>query len=263
MELTGQHVFITGGGSGIGLALATALLQRGNRVTVCGRNPEKLLRAAQENPGLETLQVDLSREEGLQQIRTELDGALKSVSILVNNAAVGRAYSLLLDADAACDLEAELATNLMVPIRLTQMFLPVLMARDRAAVVNMTSGFAVWPSAVVPGYSVAKGGLTAFSRILRNQLRETGVKVFEVQPPLVETDLVKEASARKMPPEKVAAIALAGIQRDHFEIRIGVVRLMPFCAGVVPWFLDWVLRRYPFKLKDLPRLYAPPGKNQR
>ena len=255
MELAGHHVFITGGASGIGLALAREFLLRGNRVTVCGRDRAKLMRAAEQNPALETLRIDLCRDEDLRQIENDRDGSLQSVSILVNNAAIGDAYCLLRDPAAFAKMEAELTTNLMAPIRLTRILLPLLLARKNAAVVNVTSGFAAWPCATVPGYSISKGGLKAFSRVLRNQLAGTNVKVFEVLPPMVQTALVKNASGRKISTQRVAAETIRGMQRDRDEICIGEVKLMRFSAGLFPGLLDWVIRRYPLALKELERLY--------
>lgn len=262
MELTGHHVFITGGASGIGLALARGFLTRGNRVTVCGRNAAKLQSAARQNPGLEILQADLSREEDLHRLEQERERSLQSVSILVNNAAIGSAYCLLRDEKAFSKIEEELATNLTAPIRLTGIFLPVLLARQNAAVVNVTSGFATWPCATVPGYSVSKGAMKAFSRVLRTQLRRQGLKVFEVQPPMVETELVRDSGARKISPERVAAATFNGMQRNRYEICIGEVRLMRFCAGLWPGLLDGILRRYPMALKQLEKLY-PQSDDQR
>ena len=259
MELADHHVFITGGASGIGLALAREFLKRGNRVTVCGRDFGKLIGAARDNPGLQTLQADLSRDEDLRKIEKEIDGSLKSVSILVNNAAIGEAYCLLRDQTAFIKMEAELTTNLLAPIRLTRIFLPVLLARNNAAVVNVTSGFAAWPCATVPGYSVSKGGLKAFSRVLRNQLKESGVKVFEVLPPMVETTLVRDSGARKISPDRVAAATISGMQRNRGEICIGEVKMIRFCAGIFPGLLDWVIRRYPMALKELDRRYPRMG----
>ena len=255
MELVGHHVFITGGASGIGLALAREFLKTGNRVTVWGRDTDKLERAVRDNPGLDSLKVDISQKGGLELITRELTGRLSSVSILVNNAAVGNAYCLLRDESPFEKIEAELLTNLLAPIRLTKIFLPVLLNQDHAAVVNVTSGYAVWPCTSLPGYSTAKGGLHAFTRVLRNQLKNTGVKVFEVLPPMVETEMVKESRAKKISPEAVVAATFSGLRRNRWEIAIGEVRLMRFVGGIAPRLLDWILRRYPISLKELDRLY--------
>ena len=255
MKLTGHHVFITGGASGIGLALAREFLKTGNRVTVCGRDAEKLQHVAQENPGLVSLQIDISEEKGLQKIEEELEGRLSDVSILINNAAIGDAYCLLRGQDSFTKIEEELTTNLLVPIRLTRLFLPILLAQENAAVVNMTSGYALWPCSTLPGYSISKSGLKSFSRVLRNQLRDTSVKVFEVLPPLVDTDLVKNSRSRKISPDKVVAATFAGMRSNRGEICIGEVKLMRFVAGLFPSLLDWFLRRHPIGLKELERVY--------
>lgn len=262
MQLNDQHVFITGGGSGIGLALAREFLARGNRVTICGRSAAKLQQAAVENPGLDFIVADISGEGGLRLIAEELSGRLGSVSILVNNAASGDAYCLRRDPEAFLRMEQELATDLLAPMRLTRLFLPQLKGRKNPAVVNITSGYALWPCPVLPGYSVSKAGLRAFTRILRAQLRGTGIRVFEVLPPLVDTSLVSRVMQRKLTPAKVAAATLAGMAHDCAEICIGEVRLLRLGNRFWPWLTDRIMMRYPIPVSDLEQLY-PPGDDHR
>lgn len=259
MRLTGHHIFITGGGSGIGLAMARAFLARGNRVTVCGRDGGKLEQAARENPGLATLVADIARPEGLALIAAELAGPLQSVSILVNNAAVGDAYCLRRDPAAVSRLEQDLATDLLGPIRLTGLFLPTLLRQPEAAVVNVTSGFALWPCAVVPGYSTAKGGLRAFTGVLRRQLAASRIRVFEVLPPLVATALVRQVDTRKITPEQVAKATLDGMAGERLEICIGEVRLLRWGLRFCPWLVERIMLRYPVAQRELDRLYAGEG----
>lgn len=255
MKLTGQHVFITGGASGIGLALAREFQNRGNKVTVCGRNEEKLRRAALELPGLKTLQWDITSKDNLEYLTDKLSRPSENVSILINNAAIGDAYCLRREPQATLKLEDELQTNLIAPIKLTGKLLPSLLNQPESAIVNITSGFALWPCPAVPGYSIAKNGLRAYTQVLRQQLAGTGVHVYEVLPPMVDTPLVGQVKVMKMSPEKVAKAILRGIEKQQTEIVLGPVKLISWCLRFSPWLLERVMQRYPLPLKDLDTLY--------
>ena len=255
MKLTGHHVLITGGASGIGLALAREFQNRGNKVTICGRNEEKLRGAALELPGLKTLQWDITSKESLEFLTNKLSRPPENISILINNAAIGDAYCLRREPQAALKLENELQTNLIAPIKLTGKLLPSLLSQSESAIVNITSGFALWPCPTVPGYSIAKNGLRAYTRVLRQQLTGTGVHVCEVLPPVVDTPLVGKLKVMKMSPEKVAKATLRGIEKQQTEIVLGPVKLISWCLRLSPWLLERVMLRYPMPLKDLDTLY--------
>lgn len=254
MRLSDQHVFITGGGSGIGLALARGFLARGNRVTICGRHTERLEQAAAVNPGLEFFVADIATENGLHAVAAEMQGRLDTVSILVNNAAIGESYHLGRTPDAFSRLEAELATDLLAPLRLCRLFLPQLTARQDTAIVNISSAYALWPCPVLPGYAVAKSGLRAFTRILRAHTRGMSCKIFEVLPPLVDTRLVDWVDNSKITPAEVAEKTLGGMAKGKEEIIIGEVNLLCLGLRLWPWLTDQVMARYPMTLRDLDRI---------
>ncbi len=254
MQLSGHHVFITGGGSGIGLALAREFLRRGNKVTVCGRTREKLERAQAETPGLQIMTCDITDRSDLAKA-VELLTQDQPVNVLVNNAAVGGGYSLLLDPEALQNLERDIGTNLTASVRATMLLLPTLVKQPTAAVINITSGLAVCPSPASPGYSVAKFGLHAFTRVLRTQLQNTSVRVFEVQPPMVDTALVSGSTVSKMSPETCAARIMKGLRRNRREIPIGSVRVMRVFRRLWPGLLAYVISRYPFSMEEVDARY--------
>ncbi|PLX79297.1 MAG: hypothetical protein C0616_11600 [Desulfuromonas sp.] len=152
MRLSGHQVLITGGASGIGLALAREFARRDNRVTVCGRDQNKLDLVAKSSPEIGTIACDITTPEGLAVLEERFADPEKGVSILVNNAATGDAYCFARDRDAVEKFERELQTNLVAPARLIKCLLPALASHPEAAIVNMTSGFALCPSPAVPGY---------------------------------------------------------------------------------------------------------------
>ena len=251
MKLRNKRVLVTGGGSGIGLALAVALLRAGNRVFIAGRNAQKLNAAVVRNPGLTAIHCDISSVADAERAVAWMDHEQGGLDVLVNNAAIGLPYTFLGDLEAAKKAESEILTNLVGTIRLTHLFLPQLVRQPSAAIITITSGLAVAPAPGAPGYSSSKAGLHSFLVSLRAQLRRTSVKVFEVQPPMVATDLVKEAQVRKMTPEAVAKRVLRGVERDRQVITIAEVRLMHLFARLLPGLLNQFLIRYPISLADV------------
>jgi len=255
MELTGNTILITGGGSGIGLALARALASRDNRVVICGRSPEKLDAAVRECAALSAMICDVTQETHVAALAERMQRDFGGINILVNNAGAGQAYSLAKDPLSAQKALAEIQVNLVAPILLTSVFMNQLRAKPNGAIINVSSGLAVCPSPVCPGYSASKAGLHAFTRVLRIQLRGTPIRVFEVLPSVIDTDMVRESAVRKMRPEIVAARILQGMEKDCFEIAIGGVRWMRWASRWMPGVLEKVLTRYPFSLRELDARY--------
>ena len=251
MQLTDKRVLITGGGSGIGLALAEALAARGCRVAICGRQAAKLQAAAARIPGLLTASCDVRRPEEIAALDGRLQEAWGGIDLLVNNAGVAEAYSVRHVPHWLALAELEIETNLVGPLRVTNQFLPQLLARPEAAIVNVTSGLALAPSPAAPGYSAAKSGLHAFTRALRRQLRGTPVRVFEVLPPMVDTPMVAESTVRKMAPSAVAAAIVRGLERNRPEIAVGEVRLLRWALRILPWTVEAILDRHPFPLAEV------------
>jgi len=249
MKLRNKRVLVTGGGSGIGLALAVALLRVGNRVFISGRNAEKLNAAVRRHPGLKAIHCDIASVADAERAAAWMDNEQGGLDVLVNNAAIGSPYTFVRNPEAAKKAECEILTNLVGTIRLTHLFLPQLLRQPAAAIITITSGLAVAPAPGAPGYSASKAGLHSFLVSLRAQLRRTGVKVFEVQPPMVATDLVKDARVRKMTPDAVAERILSGVKRDRHEIKIAEVRLMHLVSRALPGLLNQFMIRYPISLE--------------
>jgi len=260
MKLTNKRVLVTGGGSGIGLALAEALVARGCRVAICGRNAEKLQAAAQRVPSLLTVVCDVRRPGEIAALDDRLQAAWGGVDLLVNNAGVADAYSVRHAAHWLAQAEREVETNLLAPLRVINQFLPQLLSRSESAIVNVTSGLALAPSSATPGYSAAKAALRAFTRALRRQLRDTPVRVFEVQPPMVDTPMVADSRVRKVSASAVADAIVRGLERNRLEIAIGEVRWMKWGLRLIPWAVDAVLERHPFRLADAEQ--RRPNRNQ-
>ncbi len=188
MELSGNVVLITGGASGIGLALAKRFVQAGSEVVVCGRREDVLAQAKAEVVGLHTRVCDIGQpeeREGLLQWATETFPVL---NILVNNAGVQRRIQLL-QSEAWDQTRQEIAINLEAPIHLCQIFAPYLLEQQRPTIINVTSGLSFAPLSNVPVYCATKAALHSFTLSLRQQLSKTPIEVIEIIPPAVNTDL--------------------------------------------------------------------------
>ncbi|MEI9814860.1 MAG: SDR family oxidoreductase [Acidobacteriota bacterium] len=201
MKMTGNTILITGGGSGIGRALAEAFHKLGNQVIISGRRKDALDSTTSANPGMESAAVDLTDPAGIQTFAASVASKFPSLNVVINNAGIMQAENLQ---DAADSKVAELtvATNLLAPIRLTAALLPVLKKQSHATVMTVSSGLAFVPFAMAPTYSATKAAIHSYSQSLRLQLKDTNVEVLELVPPYVATELMGSEQAsdpRAMP----------------------------------------------------------------
>jgi uncharacterized oxidoreductase len=187
MNITGNTILITGGGSGIGRALAEAFLERGNDVIVTGRSRDKLAAVESANPGIHTYQLDVDDPSAISAFSKQVIEDFPALNILVNNAGIMRAESVLDGSTATA--EATITTNLLGPIRLTTALLPHLMSRPDAAVLTVSSGLAFLPRGDFPAYCATKAAIHSYSQTLRVQLRGTSVQIIELVPPYLQTEL--------------------------------------------------------------------------
>jgi uncharacterized oxidoreductase len=188
MRTSNNTILITGGASGIGLALARRFLNAGSTVIACGRREEKLREAKALDSRLDTLVADVSTSGGRVALVKNLLRAFPALNVLVNNAGIQRRLRIE-DQEPWEITREELATNLDAPIHLTRLLLPHLLGRPDAAIINITSGLAFAPLARTPVYSATKAALHSFTLSLRHQLTGSPVSVIEIAPPAVDTDL--------------------------------------------------------------------------
>ena len=188
MNLSGNTVLVTGGASGIGLALASRFLAGGSKVIVCGRRLAALGEAAAAHPGLVTRACDLARADERESLAEWVVDAFPELNVLVNNAGIQRRFRLT-DPESWETTHHEIAINLDAPVHLGMLLLPHLRARASAAIVNVTSGLAYVPFVAAPVYSATKAALHSYTLSLRHHLADTNVRVIEIVPPAVNTDL--------------------------------------------------------------------------
>jgi uncharacterized oxidoreductase len=188
MKLESNTLLITGGASGIGLALAERFLQAGSTVAICGRREDKLNEAKTKHPQLITRVCNVAVAEERVALLDWATRELPALNVLVNNAGIQQRYSLQQAPDWQ-QMHNEIAINLDAPVHLSTLFIPHLMQQPRSAILNVSSGLAFVPMAAASVYCATKAALHSFTMSLRHQLSGTSTEVIEIIPPAVQTDL--------------------------------------------------------------------------
>ncbi|AMK22302.1 MULTISPECIES: SDR family oxidoreductase [unclassified Sphingobium] len=186
MQKSGNTILITGGGSGIGAALAHEFHAAGNQVIIAGRRQAALDAVVAEHPGMAALTVDMENPEAIATFAGKVVSDFPALNVVIHNAG-------MMTVENRIDLavaEATIVTNLLGPIRLTHALLPHLLAQPAATLMTVTSGLAFVPLAATPTYSATKAALHSWSLSMREQLKGTSVEVIELAPPGVQTDLM-------------------------------------------------------------------------
>jgi uncharacterized oxidoreductase len=191
MKTTGNTVLITGGTSGIGLGLAVRLHEAGNKVIVAGRRQQLLDEISTDRPGIDAVLLDVVDPDSITRASEIVAERYPNLNVLINNAGIMLKESLLDPADLPIAYD-HVAINLLGTIRMTYAFLPLLVGKADAVIVNVTSAMAFVPFPTTPTYSATKAALHSFSESLRVQLTsaDAGVQVIEVVPPGVRTTLL-------------------------------------------------------------------------
>jgi len=183
---------VTGGTGGIGLGIAEAFHRSKSRVIVCGRDREKLSTVEKQFPEITALPCDVGDVRQRKDLAAEVLRRFPDLDILVNNAGIQRYIDLKKGYDELKSGEDEIAINFVSTVELTALFIGHLMKRPSASVINMSSGLGFMPMLNTPIYSATKAAIHTYSLVLRQQLKDTSVKVIEIVPPMVDTGLNKE-----------------------------------------------------------------------
>lgn len=226
MKIEGKRILITGGSSGIGLALAHTLLTKGAKVVVTGRRPDVLADAVRElqasAPFIWGVAADVASPDGRSATIRQAVEILGGLDVLVNNAGGVRAGRLENTPEA--ELQAMIDVDLVAPILLTRAALPALRASGDAMVVNIASGIALIGAPFYATYAAAKAGIARFGEALRRELKDEGVHVLTAYPGGTDTPMMKsnragpELGFSREPASAVAAAIVDGIEADAFEV---------------------------------------------
>ncbi|MBL0968068.1 MAG: SDR family oxidoreductase [Brevundimonas sp.] len=190
MNITGNTILITGGGTGIGRALAEALHARGNRVIITGRRGGPLKDVVDANPGMAWATLDVADAGAITAFAAQVVKDHPALNVVINNAGIMQAEDLTAELFSLDTAEATITTNLLGPIRLTMALLPHLRAQTASTVITVTSGLAFIPLVATPTYNATKAAIHSWTQSLRTQLAGTSVEVLELAPPAVATDLM-------------------------------------------------------------------------
>ncbi|MFF2320837.1 SDR family oxidoreductase [Agrobacterium sp. NPDC058088] len=230
MKISGNTILITGGGSGIGRALAEAFHQAGNKVIISGRRKALLDEVTAANPGMASMVMDATDAAGIRAFAEALVDAHPTLNAVINNAGIMRPEDIAAAPDYLDTAEETIATNLLAPIRLTAALLPHFLKQPAATVLTVSSGLAFVPMVVTPTYSATKSAIHAYSVALREQLKETSVEVIEIVPPYVQTTLMGEGQAsdeRAMPLNAFISEVMDILENRPDEKEVVVERCKP------------------------------------
>lgn len=229
MNIQGKTVLITGGASGIGLEAARQFLAGGAKVIITGRNQAKLDTAKKSYPDLIAINSDVAEAEDAQALHRQVV-ALGGIDILYNNAGVG-VPPLNLGIASYKHWESaayEMNVNYLGVVRLNNLFMDMLKSRKDAAIINTTSLLSYVPSVLEATYSASKTALGFYTQMLREHLRilNSHVKVFELLPPLVATEMTEARDDKKMTTEVLVKGLMTGLKKDQYTIRVGDTKLL-------------------------------------
>lgn len=211
MNLSGNTILITGGGSGIGRALAEALHAEGNTVVIAGRRASALAEVTTANPGMQSIVLDVGDVDAIAAFGARVANDWPTLNVVIHNAGIMIAEDIVSGSWDSAIAEDIVTTNLLGPIRLTAALLPHLRAQPAASVLTVSSGLAFVPLAATPTYNATKAAIHSWSQSLRHQLAGTNVDVIEIVPPAVATDLMPghAANPNSMPLDAYIAETIA------------------------------------------------------
>jgi len=223
MNTTNNTILITGGSAGIGLAMAKQFSAAGNHVIILGRNEERLQKAAAQLSNVTAIPCDVTKLPEVKKLVNRLKTEFPRLNVLINNAGSAYVYNLLHGDNTFEKASEEIMTNFLSVTGLTEQLLPLLKQQPEAAIVNVSSIVAFAPSVAIATYSASKAALHSYTQSLRYALaKDTAIKVFELMPPLVDTDFSKEIGGENgIKPDVVAAALITGMQQDVYELHVG------------------------------------------
>ena len=231
MNLKGNTIFITGGGSGIGRGLAEAFHKLGNQVIISGRRQGHLAETVKANPGMQSVELDITDPSSIAAVAKKLIADYPKLNVLINNAGIMQVD----DAAAKIDdnlLASTITTNLLGPIRMTSALIDHLKKQPAATVIHVTSGLAFVPLTMAAVYSSTKAALHSYSHSQRYKLKGSSVKVLELAPPWVQTDLLNSKNEpRAMPLQEFIDETMKVLASDTDEVLVDRAKYLRNNAG--------------------------------
>ena len=191
--MTGNTILISGGGSGIGRALAEMFHSRGNKVIIAGRNKVRLDEVAKANDGMQIIELDVTSSESIDALVEQVKEKYSGLNVVILNAGMMKAEKI--GENDLPTANSIIATNLTGQIELNSKLLPIIEENSNAAILTVTSGLAFIPRASFPTYCATKAAIHSYTQSLRTQLKDRGIQVMELEPPYVQTELIRPEQA--------------------------------------------------------------------
>lgn len=251
MKKSQQIVLITGGSSGIGLAIAIKFLSNDNTVIITGRDLAKLQKIKKDHPKIHIYQSDVTNDSDVSQLANNIEEKFNGIDILINNAGI---MNLVDSGNENNDLQKqmqEIEINYNSPIRLLHYLLPQLKKSKNAVLVNVSSGLAYVPFSQAPVYSGSKSALHFWTQAIRPQLKRFNIKVVELLPPVVDTplahgaDIAGDDNLKPMPSEKLADLFWKDFINGKEEITPGFSKQLKILGRLAPNFIFKQLNKKP------------------
>ena len=241
MKLKDKTILITGGGSGIGLEGVKQFLEQGAKVIITGRNQAKLDAAKRMHPSITAINSDVASQVDAQALFSQVK-AMGGIDILYNNAGVlAKPLNLGTPSNKHFeDAQNEMNINYLAVVRMNNLFIDMLKARAESAIINTTSVLSYQPINLSPTYSASKVALRFYTDSLRAHLglMHSKVKVFELAPPAVATEMADGIDAKIIAPEKLVKKLIDGLKADNYTIRVGDAKAIYYLSRFLPKLAD-------------------------
>jgi short-subunit dehydrogenase involved in D-alanine esterification of teichoic acids len=241
MKLQKNKILITGATAGIGEALLNKFVSLDNQVIAVGRNEQKLQELSKKDERIIPFACDISQTDDLDKLILFVEQKHPDTNILINNAGIQHNYHFAEEPQLLAKIEQEINVNFLAPLKLIALMLPLLKANKDSAIVNVSSGLALSPKKQAPVYCGTKAGIHIFSKALRYQLEYP--KVFEIIPPLVDTQMTAGRGKGKISPEQLVEEFITAFRKDKFEVNIGRVKLLKFINRLSPALADSIMKK--------------------
>lgn len=240
MKLNNNKILITGATSGVGRVLAEKFCQLDNQIIAVGRNEIRLQELTNLDNRITSFKCDISSQPELDRLVSFIKEEHKDLNVLINNAGIQYDQTLLDESYTLQEVENEINTNFVAPVKLISSLIPVLQKNSNSAIVNVSSGLAIVPKARSAVYCGTKAAIHIFSKSLRYQLDK--VKVFEIIPPLVDTGMTKGRGKRKISPERLVDEFIKAFKNNRYEVNIHKVKLLRIINRISPNIADRIMK---------------------
>lgn len=242
MRIVENTILITGGTSGIGREMVSQFYGLNNKLIVASSNLENLLNLQKEFSKIEIILCDLSDHNSVKNLISTCLEKFQDINVLINNAGIQYNYLWTENRHYYDRIERETIINFTSPMQITYGLLPVLIDKKESAIINISSALAYAPKKSAIIYCATKSAIHNATKALRYQLENTTVKVFEIIPPLVDTNMTKGNGKGKMSPKRLVDSFMINFKKNKYESNIGKAKLLRFIKRVSPKIANNILK---------------------